>query len=183
MVNKPMHTRAIRWQGMLAKRRQRGAAMVEAALTMSLFMVLVIGIMEVSMLVFDWARAVEATRTAARVMVVNTPPVDVSTMDCSAAGSQITFNCGDQDCGAAVAAATAIAPMLEPQNLRVTFMCTSAGYPGRPAEMPVLGVTVQLEGFTSHLRIPAMIGFPADIPMPAFQTTRITEDLHTPAGE
>jgi len=51
----------------------RGAAMVEMAIVISLFLVMVLGIIEFAMAFFDWSRTVEATRAGARYAIVHSP--------------------------------------------------------------------------------------------------------------
>ena len=161
--------------------KQDGAVLVEFAITVPLFILVVMGIFEVALLMFDWNLAVEATRTTARTMVVNDAPAVVAGMDCDDSGATpVSFTCTPELCGKALVLAQSIAPKLENDNIRITYQCTSAGFEGRPEELPVYSLTAELEGFTSTLRIPAMLGFPRDIEMPGFETTRITEDLHTP---
>lgn len=161
--------------------QQRGAIMVETALTMSIFMLLLMATFEIALLVSEWSRSVEATRRVARTLVVNAPPADISALDCSVGGS-VSFTCASADCGAAWERASAIAPRLDPGNVHVTYACSSASYPDRPAEMPVLSITVEVRDHTSELVIPGMVGLPVTVTMPGFTTTRISEDMHTPAG-
>ena len=51
-------------------RHQRGAAAVEFALVASIFLILLIGIMEMGRILFYWNSAAEATRLGARIAVV-----------------------------------------------------------------------------------------------------------------
>ena len=51
-------------------RRQLGAAAVEFAVTVLIFLSLVIGVIEFSRTMFHWSTAIEATRLGARVAVV-----------------------------------------------------------------------------------------------------------------
>ena len=53
--------------------QQRGAVMVEMALTLGIFMVILLALFEFSLLMFTWSRAVEATRLGSRLAVVSTP--------------------------------------------------------------------------------------------------------------
>lgn len=164
-----------------ARQIQKGAVLVETAITMALFMLLVMAIFELALLISEWSRSVEATRHVARELVVNDPPVDLSTLDCTV-GNTISFTCAEQDCGDAWARASRIVPTLDAGSMRVTYACSSASYPERPEEMPVLTLTVTLEDHTSELAIPGLVGLPVDIAIPGFSTTRITEDMHTPGG-
>lgn len=163
------------------RRYQCGAILVETALTMSLFMLLLMATFEIALLVSEWARSVEATRRVARTLVVNDSPMDISSMDCTAGGA-VTFTCASADCGVAWERASAIAPSLNAGNVHVTYACSTASYPDRPVDMPVLTITVEVRDHTSQLVIPGLVGLPVDVVMPAFTTTRISEDMHTPAG-
>ena len=51
--------------------RQQGAALVEMAIVVSLFLALVFGIIEFALMVFQWSRLVEATRAGARYAIVH----------------------------------------------------------------------------------------------------------------
>ena len=53
-----------------AFRRQRGVAAVEFALVSSVFLTMLIGVMEMGRLLWTWNAAVEATRLGARLAVV-----------------------------------------------------------------------------------------------------------------
>lgn len=160
---------------------QRGAVLVETAITMALFMLMVMAVFELALLISEWSRSVEATRHLARELVVNDPPVDLSSLDCTA-GTTISFTCAEQDCGDAWTRASRIVPTLAASSMRVTYACSSASYPDRPEEMPVLTLTVALEDHTTELAIPGLVGLPVDIAIPDFSTSRITEDMHTPGG-
>lgn len=56
-----------------ARPRQRGAAMVEFALVATLFLTLLLGIVDFGRVLFQWNAAAEATRLGARIAVVCDP--------------------------------------------------------------------------------------------------------------
>ena len=58
-------------------RYQSGATMVEFALTVSLFLLLVLAIMEFVMLLFDMSRANEMTRQLSRLAITASPVCDI----------------------------------------------------------------------------------------------------------
>lgn len=153
--------------------------MVETAITISLFMMLVLALFEVALLVFQWGRTVEATRVGLRQLVVNTPAAAVSALDCNVGGS-VSFTCADGNCGAAFDAMQGLSPLLQPDNVQVTFACSGAGYSARPDAMPIYQVDVRVQGVETALVIPGMVGIPAVVTMPAFNSSRVSEDLHTP---
>jgi hypothetical protein len=57
--------------------RQQGAAMVEMAIVISTFLLLVFVIIEFALVIFHWSRLVEATRAGARYAIVNDPACDI----------------------------------------------------------------------------------------------------------
>ena len=57
--------------------RQRGAALVEMAIVILVFLVLVFGIIEFARAIFEWSRLVEATRAGARYAIVNDPACNI----------------------------------------------------------------------------------------------------------
>lgn len=162
---------------------QQGAVLVETAITLALFMLIIMAIFELALLISEWSRSVEATRRFARELVVSDAPVALDSLDCTVAGASISFDCGSQDCGPAWTRASRLAPTLAGSSMHVTYSCSSASYPERPEEMPVLTLTVELRDHTTRLAIPGLIGMPVDLTIPGFRTSRITEDMHTPGGE
>jgi hypothetical protein len=56
-----------------SRRPQRGAAIVEFAIVAMLFLLLLVGIVEMGRILFTWNSAVEATRSGVRVAVVTDP--------------------------------------------------------------------------------------------------------------
>lgn len=106
---------------MLRRRRSRGVAAVEFALVASLFLLLLIGTMEVARVLFLWNSANEATRLGARVAVV----------------------C-DVDSSAVLARMRSILPQLEDDNLEITYVprtgmaCSAADRTG--CERVIVGI-------------------------------------------
>jgi len=160
------------------KRKQAGAALVETAIVISLFLLLVFGIIEFSLAIFDWSRAVEATRAGVRFAIGNDPVCDISGLSCPG-GSPVV-------CATPAADAPIVTVMrrtmsrIEPANVTVTYACSTAGFRKRPEQMPIPAVTVGTSGIQHDLVIWGLLGLDASIDLPAFETTRTGEDLHTP---
>lgn len=57
--------------------RQQGAAMVEMAIVIFLFLILVFGIIEFALVIYNWSLLNEATRAGARYAIVNDPACDI----------------------------------------------------------------------------------------------------------
>ncbi|MBL4820617.1 MAG: pilus assembly protein, partial [Gammaproteobacteria bacterium] len=57
--------------------KQKGAALVEFAVTVSLFLIVVFGIMEFSILIMNVSRANELTRESSRIAIIGSPVCDI----------------------------------------------------------------------------------------------------------
>lgn len=65
------------FQKQAKKGRQRGAALVEMAIVILVFLMLVFGILEFARAIFEWSRLVEATRSGVRYAIVNDPACNI----------------------------------------------------------------------------------------------------------
>lgn len=160
-------------------KRQQGAAMVEAAIVMLVFMMLVFGIIEVSIAMLRWGQTVEATRAGARYAIVNDPVTSTLFDDLTCPGGQVVKTCDATgvDCTGLLGLMQNLVPNLEAQHVKVTYSCTDAGFDDIPKPIP--SVTVEVEGLTHTLIIPTLLGVAGTWPVPNFETTRTGEDLHT----
>lgn len=158
---------------------QQGAVMVEMALTLGIFLVVLLALFEFSLLMFTWSKAVEATRAGSRLAVVSTPVVSLASVDCSVT-QRVEVTCDNTDCGVVAARMRGLLPQLDPGQIHVAYACSDTGYALSPDELHVYDVTVSIEGFQTTLAVPGLLGFPLLVTMPDFTTTRTSEDLHTP---
>ncbi|MCK0153399.1 pilus assembly protein [Alcanivorax sp. S6407] len=159
------------------KRSQGGAVMVEMALTLPVFLLLVFAIIELALVIFDFTRAVDATRAGARYAIVNDPVTDISTLDCSSV-TEVTATCDSAGCTDLMGKMTALYRKLEEENVAVRYGCSSTGFSGNPN--PVREVSVSITGQEYELILPALIGFESTITLPPFTSTRVSEDMYTP---
>ncbi len=158
------------------RRRNGGAAMVEMAITIAVFMTLLLAIFEFALLLFSWTRGVEATRAGARLAVVSAPVIPASP------DGEASVNCGTADCGDIFDRMQRILPELQPENVTIRYRASAIGDPERPVDMALFDVRVAISGVTRQLAVPGILGVPLVVPMPGFATTRISEDLHTPGN-
>jgi Flp pilus assembly protein TadG len=112
-------------EGSACLSRQRGVAAVEFALIASLLFTLLLGIMEMSRVLFYWNTATEATRLGARLAVV-----------CN------------QDAGAIKSKMQAMLNVLEPGNISVNYQPSSCDV------NTCRSVTVSITGLTVSTMIP-----------------------------
>jgi len=181
----------------------RGAAMVEMAISVSLFLLLVFAIIEFALAIFDWSRVVEATRSAARYAIVHDPAIELATEDqpCTNPDGSLVLVDGeplswsisggvDFDCASGVPGCDIvehIRPLLqvtqtintEQAKLFVTYTCSKAGYAAHPITTWVYEVTVRSESFLHPFFVPTLLGLPAELTIPPFSTTRLGEDMQT----
>lgn len=105
--------------------RERGAAAVEFAVTVLIFLSLVIGVIEFARVMFHWSTAIEATRLGARVAVV----------------------C-DQNDSAVRARMKNMLPLLQDDNIQIVYPGTACSSTSCPP------VTVRLVNFSIPTIIP-----------------------------
>ncbi|MFH7325985.1 TadE/TadG family type IV pilus assembly protein [Desulfurivibrio sp. C05AmB] len=155
---------------------ERGATMVEFAIVIVVFMVLVMGGFEFGRMIFEWGRVVEATRAGVRMAVVSTPPVG-----CRDANGNLTLtdgSCGpvNPDAGSDVLLAMQrILPTIERDNIELTYTSTIMGSPLRSVPIPV--VTVEVQGLTFEPVVAGLLGLPTTIPIPGFASSQTGESL------
>lgn len=176
----------------LGRRAARGAALVEMAIVVSLFFVLVFGIIEFARVLFSWGVAVEATRAGARYAIVNTR---VGALP-ACPGASVTYTVDFDDCtcpppgdgpespecGVVETMCLArYALRTENAQVHVTYRCSDAGFSGAPSALRPYEVQVETAGFEHHFSaLWGLLGFGEYWEVPPFATTRLTEDLETP---
>jgi hypothetical protein len=169
------------------------------AIVISLLLVMGFGILEFVLAIFYWSQVVEATRAGARYAIVNDPACDIygegglpacpggvqlDRDNCPGASVEVTpQNCDSQpdDPGCRIVAVMhGILPLVSEDNVRVDYGCSDAGYAERPLVVPT--VTVYTSGVEYEFMLPGLLGIDLSATMPPFKTTRIGEDLYSPAG-
>ncbi len=158
---------------------QRGAAMVEFAIVIVVFMLLVMGGLEFGRMIFEWGRTVEATRIGVRTAVVSTPPTEcrnkAGKLDLVCPGTA-TKSCEPDDPSSILEAMQRIQPkLLEADNVELTYACSGAGYELRPTPVPV--VTVEVRNLTFTPVVAGLLGIPTSIPIPGFASSQTGESL------
>jgi Flp pilus assembly protein TadG len=136
------------------RRRQRGVAAVELGLVMALFVTVLLGVMEMSRLLWTWNAAAEATRLGARLAVV----------------------CDVND-ATVVDRMRQTLPALTASNIQIDYLD-----PGKPlnscSAQTCKSVRVTLSGYTHRPIIPLAA---LAIAIPTFQTT-LTKEVMQSAG-
>jgi len=175
---------------------QKGAALVEFALTVSLFLVLVLGIMEFAILMMDMSRANEMTRQLSRIAITSGAVCDIYGGGCPGGvdelvcpgGSPVVVTLNQVDTNGCtditgptgcrmMDLAETFLPGVTPSQIQVTYACSGAGFSGRPYPIPL--VTVSLQNFNRPFLFGGFLGIDAGINFPDFAVTRAGEDLYT----
>lgn len=165
----------------------RGESLIGFAFVAPLLMLLSLGILEFGLLVFDYQRAGEATRRAARLAAISDPIANVSGF---AAGSavQCIASGGGVSCAGAAAAnpgvfnaivsdVQAILPAITAANLVIRYSDSGIGDPATPGGIVPL-VTVRLSGVQHpFFLLGGFPGLPSAITYPPFVTNQLGAGL------
>lgn len=160
----------------------RGTSLVELALVLPVFLLLVFAGIEIGRFVLEMSRTVEATRAGVRVAVVTTPPTGCISLATGCSGSCLLSNADPAQRQAVLAAMQQRQPRLQPEQVHLEYQCSTAGRPDRPTEVPV--VTVRVVGLRHFLLAPLLPNRLDGFPLPQFPSTLVGESLHSlpPAG-
>ena len=176
--------------------------LIEFAITVILFLLLTLAIMEFVMLVFDMSRANEMTRQLSRVAITADPVCDIwgggvlpscggsgaTTLVCPG-GSAVIVDLSQVDTSAPTPPdpgptgyrmleyAQQILPAVQANQIQVSYTCSNAGSAFRPLPIPL--VTVELQNFSRPFVVGSFLGIGTGFNFPAFEVTRIGEDLYT----
>lgn len=159
---------------------QRGAAMVEMAITLSLFLLLVMGIIEFALAYHTWARINEAARDGLRYAIVSTPPASLEDMTCP--GGSVELTCDATTCADLLAITGRVAPFLRPDQVHLRYACGTAGNPSRSGEQMIPEVTLEIREVEYSFVVPSLLGLGTTMSLPVARATRTGEDLFTEVG-
>lgn len=172
-------------------REARGAYQIEFAITFPVLILLSVGLLEFSLIAFDYQRAAEAARRGVRYAIVNdsvpntasllnSPP---SVIQCTSTGGTVSCTGGtpydDPDTTGVVEAnerfqamlaeMQAIYPPIQEENLRLTYEATDIGDPDDAGGIIPL-VTVEIVGVVHEFTTGGLIGV-TTITLPDFKTS------------
>lgn len=171
-----------------------GAAMVEAAIAMTLLLTLTLGFVDFGYALYQWNAAAKAVQVGARTAMVSSPamaavssaitsPTDPLLVGTTVPAGTYSYECtGTSGCtdqpsfNLIYNRMVTFFPRLQPQNVRITYAATGLGYWTRPGG-PVPTITVSLEGLTfQFFFLGGLLGFD-DITIPSMRSTVTGEDL------
>ncbi|SIT65634.1 TadE-like protein [Ectothiorhodosinus mongolicus] len=147
---------------------QSGVAMVEFALVVALFLLLVFAAIEFSRVMLEVSRTVEATRAGVRIAVVNTPPAGYpgSTGPFTPAANSPVFTQMQRQ-----------QPRLQPRNVQISYSISDAGSVNRTENIPI--VTVAITDLMYEPLFATLLGVDLDFALPAFPSSLMGESLWT----
>jgi len=170
-----------------------GAFMVEFGIAFPVLIMLSFGLLEFSLVVFDYQRAAEATRAGVRHTIVNDPIANTATIldgavvTCTSVSGTVSCAGGspDDDADAAFQALLGemqgIYPTLGESNLIVTYEGTDVGEEDEFGGLFPM-VTLQLTGVQHDMIVGHLIGIDS-IEFPAFATTVLGPGNYTNVAE
>jgi len=173
--------------------RQSGATLVEFSVTLAIFFMVILAIFEFVIMVLAISRANEATRDMARIAIVSDPVCNIwgttcpggAPLSCPGGPAIVTTLAGATGCTSTSAGtacrmlnrAQAHMPDINGSQIEVRYGCSGASLATRPE--PVTLVSVALRDLRYTLAVPGVLGLNPQIPIPAFETTRVSEDIST----
>jgi hypothetical protein len=158
-------------------RKQKGGSLVEMAIVLLFFLMIIFAVMEFSIAVVRSAQLAEATRYGLRYAIVNDPLVTLPSCPGvmpSPVDASVEMLNGMQN----------IAPIIKTQandglSVKVKYACPSSDY---VEHQHLYLVTVTVSGAKHYLTVPGVLGLDVAINLQPFRSTRLSEDLHTPVS-
>jgi hypothetical protein len=173
-------------------RAENGEALIGFGLLLPVLVLVCLAILEFSIIVFDYHRASEATRRAARIIAIATPIPDPSNLNsgnsitCTAAGGGVTCSGAaaqtPETFTAMIAEMQLILPAIGAENVEVVYSDIGLGDETTPGGIIPL-VTVRLVNFQHpFMMLKGFPGFGPSIAYPAFTTNQVAGGLGASSG-
>ncbi len=152
-------------------RDTRGNALVGLAFLLPIVLGISFGILEFSVLIFDFHRANEATRRIARQASIVEPLVDQDTLTNN--GSATCTGTGCPNLAELTAVAKSVFPKLNPENVAITYSLTEIGDLDTPGGVKPL-ITVRITGLQhDFLLFNGLAGVPKSLTFPPLTTSTL----------
>lgn len=156
--------------------------MVEMAITLPLFLLLVFGIIEFSLAYHHWVRINEAARAGVRYAITSTPPIDLRN-NLACPGGSVEITCDAASCSDLLEITDRVAAFVRPDQVHLRYACGNVGNPARPAEMKIPEVTVEVRDVEYDFVVPSLLGLGTSLKLPPARATRTGEDMFTEIGD
>ena len=161
---------------------QKGSTLVEMAIVLILFLMIIFAAMEFSIAIVRSAQLTEATSGGLRYAITNDPVKGITLPKCTAAGVVASEDCDSASCPELITRMVNMAPIIDTQEdviVNVKYTCPVSGYIDRD---DLYLVTVTVSGAKHYLTVPGIFGVGLTINLQTFKSTRLSEDLHTAVG-
>lgn len=166
-------------------KKQSGAAMVETAMTLVLYLAITFAIFDFSLLIFKWAKGKEVLRHTVRTLIVSDPlsPEIMDELKKNCVTPEPFYYCsgGDDDSTAkkCLDDAQRLIPDILGKDIKVTYSCSLAGADDRPVVIPAVRVDLTLK---YKFLLPKLLGFGDEYSLERILTlSRTGEDMDTVA--
>ena len=163
-------------------RRRDGGVALEFAFIAPLLLTVTMGALEITLIVYDFHAATEATRRGVRQAITGTPVASLGNLGggaISCAGSQDSVSCSPgsvrstQSFAAIVQEIRAAAPFVAAENVRVSYRSSGVVVDAAGAFVTPL-VTVSLVNVRhDFIALRLIPGMPASMTYPGFESTRL----------
>jgi Flp pilus assembly protein TadG len=165
-------------------RRRGGSVAVEFAMLLPILASFGIGLIEGSLILFDYHRLAEAARLGARAAVLNSAVPSLAALSTASATCAGTSGGGVSCTGAAVSSAASFAsiladmqdvmPALTAQNVRVLYKDSGISVNATTPGIITPSITVEIVNYEhTFFFLNSIPGVPDTLTFPAFSTTRI----------
>lgn len=162
--------------------RQKGASLVEMAIVLLVFLMVIFAIFEFSIVIVRSAQLTEATRGGLRYAIVNDPLTEPPA--CTGAGAFTQCDSGTGDCrpdemNNMITGMANIAPFINTQSdivVNVKYTCPASGTVDHNG---LYLITVTVSGAKYNFIVPGILGLGMSMDLQEFKSTRLSEDLHT----
>lgn len=179
---------ARQWRRLWACRS--GSALATFAMAVPVFVGLGLGAIEITMLMFDYHRASEATRRGARTAAMVPVMADLSGLAVGQAvechGTDLGLECAGVN-GVApdgfntmLTAMQAIHPGIQRENVTIAYRNSGVGDMDQPGGMKPV-ITVGLQNMTHAMLVPGAVpGLPAELPLPDLSASQMGVGYRAP---
>lgn len=159
--------------------RQKGGALVEMAIVLLFFLMIIFTVIEFSIAIFRSAQLANATGAGLRYAIVNDAVNGITLPTCLGSDLDMEVTCDSGSCPDLIGRMAEIAPIINVQagiNVKVNYVCPVSGYIDHDE---LYLVTVTVSDAKHYLSVPGVLGLDVPIDLQTFKSTRFSEDLHT----
>ncbi|CCQ73543.1 TadE/TadG family type IV pilus assembly protein [Magnetospira sp. QH-2] len=181
-MSKSMWATKLRGTGRRLGRCERGESLIAFGFLLPVIIAFSFGILEFSLLVFDYHRVNEGLRLGARLATVGDSVTDLSglatgaSVTCESSGGAVSCSAGTADANrfnAILSEVRRIQPYVQSDHLKITYSDVGLGHADEPGGLIPL-VTLRIEGLSrDFIILDGVPGIPATYTYPPFTTSLV----------